>query len=162
MGVFHSKDELDELRKRFLQTNNDTYEILIQKIVKNLSNLISPRYKDKMKTLRIENAAQIMYNTTVDVIEYIELDETDLDDVMILNDQIIFKIEMINNPDMNTTQWIELWDDTQDKLTELHNILSRTYITYSHQKYYKTMLNIKKAIRIMYVKRHHYSPKPYK
>lgn len=162
MGVFHSKDELDDLRKRFLQPDNATYEILIQKIVVNLSNLISPRYKDKIKTIRIENAAQIMYNTIIDVIEYIQLDKTDLDDVMILNDQIFLKVEMINNPNINTTQWIELWDDTQDKLTKLLNILSRTYITYSHQKFYKTMLNVKKAIKIMYAKRHHYSPKLYK
>ena len=159
MGLFHSTDKLGELKKRFLEPDKHLYEILIYEIVDNMSHLISPKHKDKIKTTRIENAAKIMFNTICDIIEYIELDETDLDDVMILNDQIDLKIKIIHRPHMSTTEWIELWDKTQDNLSKLCNILCETYITYSHQRYYRTMLNIKKTVRIMYRKRDLYSPK---
>ena len=157
MGIFQSTDKLDELKKRFLEPDKQLYEILIYEVVENFSNLISPRYKDKQKTTRIENASKIMYNTITEIIDYIELDEADLDDIMSLQNQCDLRIEMINNPNQTTSQWLDLWDKTQDNLSKLANILSQSYITFQHQKYYKTMLTVKKTLRTMYKRRELYS-----
>ena len=129
MGVFNSKDSLDELKKNFLYTDNTKYEYLIIEITLNMSKLISPSYKDKQKTRRIENAARIMYNTIADIIQFIYLDPEDFDDIMLLREQHEYRVKIIHSPKITTSEWIQIWDDTQDKLTELYNITSNLNVT---------------------------------
>ena len=160
MGVFNSKDSLDELKKNFLYTDNTKYEYLILEIILNMSKLISPSYKDKQKTRRIENAAKIMYNTIADIIQFIYLDPEDFDDIMLLREQYEYRVKIIHSPKITTSEWIQIWDDTQDKLTELYNIASNLNITSEHQRYYKSILSLAKAVKLMYKKRDLYSPEP--
>lgn len=154
MGIFSSKDELTALREKFLF--EDEYEVLITQVVHNLSHLISPRNKDPQKTKRIQNAAPIMHNTIEDILDYIQLDPTDLDDVMLMSDQHDARVRLIH-PNLNTGEWLDMWDDTQDSLSKIHNILSRKCVMPYHFQYYKTMMNIRKAVRFMYKKRDSYS-----
>lgn len=160
MGILHTKDSLDELKKNFLYSDNDKYEHLIIEIILNMSKLISPSYKDKQKKIRIENASRIMYNTIVDITQFIYLDPEDFDDILLSQEQYEHRVKIIHSPKINTTEWLQIWDDTQDKLSELYNIISKSTITDEHRKYYKSIMSVAKAVKLMYKKRDLYSPEP--
>lgn len=157
MGILQSKDELAELKEKFFSDFSNEYENRMCSVVRNLSTILSPRHKDPLKTKRIENAAQIMYNTINEIIDHIELDPEDLDDIMIMKDQVELKVTLYKGIDISTGEWLDIWDQTQEHLSKIYNLVSREPVTYEQQRYYTTMNSIRRAVRFMYKKRADYS-----
>ena len=149
MGVFQSKDTLSELKVSFIGKGKPTEEA-VKQIVINMGLLLCPRNKHPSKQKRIINGGPMLFKTCCDILDKIELEPEDFDDVVAMNMQCEYRVKLTRH-NFTPDQWLTIWDQTQNLLSNLYNNISE-YDT----EYYLAMDHVRRSIKFIYKKREHF------